>query len=250
MQGSPAVSPRAIEEAALRAWPAAQQLLFDGWVARLSDGYTKRANSAVLLYPQADSLSPETIDRIERLYRSRRLSPTFRLLSFSTDDEFPGELASRGYRSADPTLVMARALEAGLPLDPEVHDLDVETGIDAHARMNDLSAENLPGHRAILERIPGELSFIGLAVADELVACGLSVVDAPLIGLFDIVTDPAHRRKGYGGRLVRAMLAGAAHSGASTAYLQVVAANSPAIALYQALGFEPVYRYEYRILDR
>ena len=66
MSNPPDISPRSIEEAALRAWPAAQQFLFDGWVARLSDGYTKRANSALLLYPQAESASDETLARIER----------------------------------------------------------------------------------------------------------------------------------------------------------------------------------------
>lgn len=243
-------SPRAIEEAALRAWPAAQQLLFDGWVARLSDGYTKRANSALLLYPQTASCSIETVGRIESLYRAKSLPVIFRLLSFTTPHGFAAELESRGYRPADSTLVLARGLGRDLGLDPAVRTLDVETGIDAHARMNELSASILPGHRAILDRIPGGLSFVGLFTGNELAACGLAVVDGPLVGLFDIVTDPAHRRKGYGARLVQGILADAAHRGATAAYLQVIATNAPAIALYRSLGFEESYSYAYRILDR
>ena len=77
--------------------------------------------------------------------------------------------------------------------------------------MNALPVEILPGHRAILESIPGGLGFYGLYGQDGLVACGLSVVDGQLVGLFDIVTDPAHRRKGYAARLVRGMLANAAN---------------------------------------
>jgi ribosomal protein S18 acetylase RimI-like enzyme len=250
MSSTPQVSPRSIEEAALRAWPARQQLLFDGWVARLSDGYTKRANSALLLYPQTDSNSPGNVERIEELYRSQGLPVIFRLLSFTTEDGFAERLDARGYRPADATLVLARPLASEIPTDPDVHQLDLEVGIDAHARMNDLSAAVLPGHRAVLERIPSGLKFLGLVIAGELVACGLSVVDGPLAGLFDIVTDPAHRRKGYGARLVQGMLAEAAHAGATTAYLQVVAMNAPAIALYESLGFAEAYRYGYRILDR
>jgi ribosomal protein S18 acetylase RimI-like enzyme len=243
-------SPRSIEEAALRAWPAAQQLLFDGWVARLSDGYTKRANSALLLYPQPESVSDETLARIEQLYQTQELPVIFRLLSFTTADDLDSRLEARGYRPADPTLVMNSALDTTIEQESSVRELDLQTGIDAHARMNDLSAEILPGHRAILERIPGGLGFYGLYEQDELVACGLSVVDGRLVGLFDIVTDPAHRRKGHAARLIRGMLANAVDQGATGAYLQVISKNAPAIVLYQSLGFTESYRYSYRILDR
>jgi ribosomal protein S18 acetylase RimI-like enzyme len=245
----PKTTNRHIEEAALRAWPAAQQLLFDGWVARLSDGYTKRANSASLLYPTPDSDSETTLSRIETLYRFQRLPVIYRLLSFTTHPDLDRRLAVRGYREADGTLVMVCDLSSSLEPDPAVRELPIEQGIEAHARMNDLSDAILPGHRRILERIPGGLSFVGLFDDDRLVACGLSVVDGDLVGLFDIVTDAAHRRKGHGGRLIRGMLAQAVAEGVSTAYLQVVMTNTPAIALYESLGFNEAYRYAYRILD-
>lgn len=240
---------RHIEEAALRAWPAGQQLLFDGWVARLSDGYTKRANSASLLYPTANSFEAATIEHIERLYRSKDFPVIFRLLSFTTPPELEPWLAERGYRDADGTLVMSRSLEDGQALDSVVRALDVEEGIEAHARMNGLSEAILPSHRRILERIPSGLAFAGLFDGDELVACGLSVIDGDLVGLFDIVTHPDHRRKGHAARLVDGMLAQAATQGAATAYLQVVITNASAIALYERFGFTEAYRYAYRILD-
>ena len=45
------------------------------------------------------------------------------------------------------------------------------------------------------------------------------------------------------------MMAQAAREGATTAYLQVVMSNAPAIALYESLGFSVAYQYAYRILD-
>ncbi|TXG81557.1 MAG: GNAT family N-acetyltransferase [Thermomicrobiales bacterium] len=236
-----------IEEAALRAWPAAQQYLYGGWVARVSEGYTKRANSASLLYPQADADHHANVERIEQLYRAQGLPPVFRLLSFTTPPGLDSWLAARGYREADGTLVMSCDIGAPPPLDSSVVAMSVDEGIEAHARMINVSAEILPSHRRILERVQGGLVFAGLVADDTLVACGLSVTDGELVGLFDIVTDPDHRRKGHGARLVRGMMASAAREGAMTAYLQVVATNAPAIALYEALGFEPGYRYAYRI---
>jgi ribosomal protein S18 acetylase RimI-like enzyme len=67
-----------------------------------------------------------------------------------------------------------------------------------------------------------------------------------MVGLFDIVTLPSARRRGVGRRLVTSMLAWARDEGATDGYLQVVATNAPAIALYRQLGFDEAYRYHYR----
>ena len=39
-----------LEELSINAWPSLQTMLYDGWVLRFSDGYTKRANSSNPLY--------------------------------------------------------------------------------------------------------------------------------------------------------------------------------------------------------
>ena len=50
---------------------------------------------------------------------------------------------------------------------------------------------------------------------------------------------PAARRRGIGANLLRALLAWAAQNGAHRFSLEVRASNTPAIALYQGLGFLP-----------
>jgi ribosomal protein S18 acetylase RimI-like enzyme len=80
----------------------------------------------------------------------------------------------------------------------------------------------------------------------QVVAVGLGVVDQGYIGLFDIVTAPELRRKGFGRRVVLALLNWGKENGATQAYLQVVPTNMPAINLYAGLGFREVYEYRYR----
>lgn len=104
---------RRIEEASLNAWPALHQLLYDGWIIRLSNGYTKRANSVTPLYPSALEVE-ENIAYCERLYRQQGLPPIFRLTSHACPPGLDEALAARGYRVVDPTLVW----RLGCPLTP------------------------------------------------------------------------------------------------------------------------------------
>jgi hypothetical protein len=48
--------PHSVEEAARRAWPAAEEIHVGPWLARFTDGYTLRVNSATLV---ADSIVAE-----------------------------------------------------------------------------------------------------------------------------------------------------------------------------------------------
>ena len=102
-------------------------------------------------------------------------------------------------------------------------------------------------HGAILNAIRTDCAHAVLRDGEQVLACGLAVVERGLVGLFDIVTHPAHRRQGCGEELVRGLLAWGRERRARTAYLQVAQANAAAQALYRKLGFAERYRYWYRI---
>jgi GNAT superfamily N-acetyltransferase len=86
-----------------------------------------------------------------------------------------------------------------------------------------------------------------LTASGEVVSCGVGVLEMGLSGLFDIVTAPEHRNKGYGSQLISSMLAWALENGATHAYLGVVEGNAPARRLYAKFGYEEAYRYWYRV---
>ena len=73
--------------------------------------------------------------------------------------------------------------------------------------------------------------------------------DGDLLGIFDLVSHPAERRRGHARALMAGLLAWGREQGSRHAYLQVVEANAPAMALYASLGYAPLYRYWYRVLD-
>jgi GNAT superfamily N-acetyltransferase len=237
---------RRIEEAGLNAWPALQQMLYDGWVLRFSKGYTKRANSANALYPSAID-TREKVAFCEAQYRGRELRPIFRITPFATAD-LDSILEARGYELIDTTLVLHLDLSQSSPTPSEhVRETSLDDWLPIYCRLKSASLKEHQTHREILETILGRCFYASLNVSGETVSCALGVQEGEFFGLLDVVTAPEHRSKGHGMRLLSSMLDWAQENSARHAYLGVVELNSPARRLYDKLGFQEMYRYWYRV---
>ncbi len=103
--------------------------------------------------------------------------------------------------------------------------------------------------REILTNIIPRHCFVSSTSNGRVVACGLGVLQSGYIGLFDIVTDPEFRRRGYGQQVINSILAWGKENQAKMAYLQVMLNNPPALQLYTKLGFREQYQYWYRIKE-
>ena len=236
---------RALEERALNAWPALQTVLFEGWVVRFSDGYTKRANSACTLGAPCAPL-PEAGEAIEALYERNGRRPIFRLSALARDSDAEW-LERRGYARIEPTAVMTADCGRGKPVDPDI----VLTETPGEAWLAGFAAGNRygPAVRPTLERMLAAIRpralFATLSRAGRPCGYGLAVIERGRVGLFDILVEEHARGQGLGRRLVRGMLDAGAQAGAQGAYLQVLETNAAAIALYRSLGFTKAYGYEY-----
>jgi len=240
---------RAVEEAALNAWPALRVRLYDGWLLRFADGHSKRANSVNPIHESALPIEAK-IAACERAYAARRQPCIFRLTPLARPAGLDEVLAGRGYARRDPTLVSARDLGRGdFRVAPDVIiDETADQGwLDAFAGLSGLAAGERPTLAAMLARIPGVAEFASLSIEGRVAACVLGVREEGMIGIFEVVTDPAQRRRGLARKTIETVLARAAARGATSTYVQVVAANAPARALYDGLGYRPLYRYHYRI---
>lgn len=240
---------RRIEEASLNAWPALQQILFDGWILRFSRGYTKRANSVNPFF--ASSLDVyKKIVTCERIYGEKGLPAIFRLTPFSSPPDLDRVLENRNYTGIDLTLVLHLDLQrCQLPplTSNQLRDESLVNWMKLFCKLSSFPLDKHQTHRDILQAISSRRYLASLAVDGQAVACGMGVLEAGFFGLFDIVTDPQHRNRGYGTQLVSSMLRWAQEHGAKHAYLQVVANNTPARRIYEKLGFGEAYQYWYRV---
>jgi len=241
-----------IEELSLNAWPSFQTIVYDGWILRFAHGYTKRANSVNPLYVSTLDIDSK-ISFCEKLYESQNLPVVFKMTSAVHPRDLDERLATKGYRKDSPTSVQVLDLEyTTLQRSPDAQ-LEEELSddwLDNFCRMSHVSESNGETLQKILTDILPHHCFVSLQADDQIIACGLGVLQSDHIGLFDIVTDEAFRGRGYGGQIVETILAWGKQNKARHTYLQVMLNNPSALHLYSKIGFEEKYQYWYRILTR
>lgn len=247
---SPSPDPRtvlALEELALNAWPATSVLVRDGWLLRLTGGYTKRANSVHMLQAGHEPFA-DKIAWAEARYAAAGQPAIFRLTPL-TPGGIDEMLAERGYQIVEPSLVQVTHVDPVWRRHDEVlmTTLPDADWTDAYTR----AAALTPGHSAMLCAILKALTLPAILARIERdgvpVAFGMAVVERGHVGIFDMLTAPGARRRGLGRKIMESLFAWAGDQGAIKGTLQVVEANAPALALYKSFGFRTVYGYRYRV---
>jgi GNAT superfamily N-acetyltransferase len=226
---------RNLEHAAALAWPGIERQWIDGWLLRYGHGSTRRANSAVPLEVRGDrSALPAIIDWYaardvppllavpDRLFRVPPGVPTdgenvVMTTDVATDSPAPASTVTSAVRMTDrPDAQWLRAYVRDVP--PDVLTAVVDGEVVFAAR-----SDRAVG-RAAVTSAPDGTRWAGLSA--------VHVVEE-------------HRREGHARTLCEALLGWAAGRGATRAYVQVLADNAPAIALYESMGFGTQHRVRY-----
>jgi N-acetylglutamate synthase len=206
------VGPLVAQRRALALWPDLTTEPLGDWTLRHSPTSTaRRANSVLAFGPSG---VPDDYDRVVGFYAARSSRPIAAVLPDSAEDEL---FRSHGWvpESDDADTLfqispVSRALR-GLDVPDATYDEDgdvVTVRLGEHARGTAAYADDWVGFRGI-------------------------------------EVTPEHRRQGLGVAVMAALLEWGAEHGATTAYLQVLGDNAPALALYDRLGFVTHHAYRY-----
>ncbi|MGG4265650.1 GNAT family N-acetyltransferase [Peribacillus simplex] len=239
-----------IEELSMNALPAMQTQIYDGWVIRFADGYTKRANSINPIYLSNENVKKKVMN-CEQLYFARNNKAVYKITPLAKPIILDSVLEESGYVLEGTTSVQVLNLV-------EIESPN-ETNTMKYEHLHDdwfhhfCLLSNVNDHdQTILKKMLGNIipKTCFMLLTDEsgtVTASGLGVLEDEYIGLYNIITHENFRNQGYGAKLIRTLLHWGKENGAKNAYLQVIETNAPACSLYGKLGFEEKYKYWYRI---
>ncbi len=200
---------------ALAMWPQLDTAPLGSWTLRWSATSTARRANSVLAMGPAETTDPVTA--VESHYAALRRRPIAAVLPGSAEE---AEFRGRGWG----------------PESLEEDSLFQLTSVAmARRRLLDRPAY------AVAMREEGD--HVTARIGDD--ADGVASFSRDWVGLRAITVSPDRRRRGLGLAVVGALLDWGAERGATTAYLQVLSDNEPALALYERLGFTTHHTYRY-----
>jgi ribosomal protein S18 acetylase RimI-like enzyme len=236
------------EEFGLSAFPALSTVYDDGWVLRFAEGYTRRSNSVNPIYPSSGDLS-EKIERCAALYRTQGVRMVFKMTDAVLPSDLDAQLAQHGFEAEGRTSVQTIDL-ASLDFDDlppvTIQSQPGDAWVANYVRMNEYDPARIPTVSRLLANMGLPAAYASIMENETVIAVGLGVAGQGFVGLFDIVTDPQQRKRGLGKRLVYNLLHWGQTQGATQGFLQVVPQNTPAMRLYESIGFHEAYQYWYR----
>jgi N-acetylglutamate synthase len=229
----------ALEELAARSWPAPETERLGGWLLRAGEGWTRRANSALLLGNPGLPV-PDALDRVRAWYLARGLPPR---LSIPLPVLAPlDHIVARLGWSLDVDVEVLTGPVIASPADPQMVHVD-----HPNEEWKALyQAKSVPPVGERILAAPDRVTFASLIEDGEVRAIGRGVVVDDWLGITSMEVSPEHRRRGLAGRMLRALLTWGAEHHATRCYIQVEATNGAAIALYNGLGFAGHHRYRTR----
>ena len=235
----------AIEQAAVRSWPALETADIEGWLWRFASGGSLRANSVAALAFGGSSVDV-ALAEAERRYRARNAPCRFTITEVNEPSDLDCRLAALGYVRSEDHVTMAKAVAAGAALRGDIELSPDPTPEWLAVYLSGLSADRKAVAPAILAGLPTPRTFVACRRSGSVVGAGLTIPDGELASVQCMATLPAARRQGCARVVLGAIEAQAAARGCRYLYLQTESANVAAVTLYESFGFQVAGRYHIR----
>ncbi|HJQ46122.1 MAG TPA: GNAT family N-acetyltransferase [Amycolatopsis sp.] len=227
-----------LELACADAWRAVTEETMGDWRLRAADGFTGRANSALAV---GDSGMPVTqaLTRVREFARDQGIPAVAQAVADSPaerDVAAAGWVPNAGHAAGHLVSVLVGPLETRVPVGVRILPEPTRDWWELAAG----NADPTPAQRHVLTT--GE---IGFGVAQITAGAVRAAVVGDVLHIARLAVRPEHRRRGLATALLAACGPWAAGRGATRCVLQVAVGNTPALALYEALGFTEHHRYRY-----
>lgn len=237
-------------------WPAKDLILLNGWILRVSEGITRRANSVLPLRYKGTNLD-EDIDKVEKIYTENNLSTVFQLSDYYAPENLHQRLLERNYKTEAESLYMAvpfiklKTITVNPDVTYECHESSDEF-FDAMETISPISPERLEGLKLIINRIlqPSRAFFLIRLRSNIVIGYGLAVAEMRKVGIYNLYVQKKYRRMGLAQNLILKMKEWGISKGADGFHLCVQGDNAGAIDLYKKVGFKEIFKYRYLVKEK
>ena len=243
------------QEISANAWPAMNFVFLNGWVVRIGDGYTRRANSVMPIKYFGQDVEKD-ISTVEELYYGSDLPSVFQIPDYCDPANLKKILLSKGYEEFDESLLMSekidklKTIEINNEYQYNIDEGASEDWFSEFQKLTKRSDEAKIKNQSIIGRIPFKKGFIFARKDDKIVGLCLAVLERDYVGVYDMIVSSDFRRKGIAKSILAKLIEWGKNNGAKTCYLQVQGDNSGAIALYKKIGLIDRYHYRYLMKKR
>lgn len=225
-------------------WPALEEVLVDGWVARFSHGVTRRANSVMPLAAPAEL--DGALNRVEALYAERELPAVFQIGPGAQPGGLDQVLADRGYEFGSPTSLQTATIGEVSPADgvaigesPDDDWLDLWWTVDGRGDADALAL-------AVKILTGGPALYASMRDERGVVAIGRMALVGEWGGVYCMAVRADARGQGLGAAVLAGLHAAGRARGVTRAWLHVRTENTVARRLYQRAGYTEAATYHYR----
>ncbi|HEU4811507.1 MAG TPA: GNAT family N-acetyltransferase [Nocardioides sp.] len=228
------ISPVDAQRRALALWPGLRTEPLGDWLLRSSTTETARRANSALAFPgtsyEARSLGHDSYDvaRVVEHYEGLGKRPIVAVLADSAEDAL--------FRSAGWVL-------ESIDADTLFQIAGVAQVRRALRGLGSRQARPAVADSGVEVEVTVQGGLATARIGD--VAGGVAAYDRDWVGFRGIEVDPDRQREGLGLAVMAALVDWGAEQGATTAYLQVIADNVPALTLYERLGFTTHHAYRY-----